>query len=174
VHIWDPPTNTLNKCTNVLNGDFIVSDDTSRIAASASPSALFDYFARHNQIAAIDSLVPLENLRPLAELHRRSADSHFQSLCTEIFDLCPPTAWRFVLGVFADVWRSEGEVQAVIVKRFPDLYFAVREGSEVVIGNAVREFVDLCRPLSVNVQQRTADELLRMVEELSNIILVAR
>jgi fibrillarin-like rRNA methylase len=43
-----------------------------------------------------------------------------------------------------------------------------------VIGNAIREFIDLCSSLSVNVQQRTADDLLRMVEELPNIIPVAR
>jgi hypothetical protein len=170
----EPPTNTLKKCTNVLNGKFIVSDDTPHIAASASPSALFDYFARHNQVAAIDSLVSLEVLRPVAALDLPSGGSDFQRLCTEIFDLYPPTGWRLVLGVFADVCRSDGEVQAGIVKRFRELYFAVRDGSEVVIGNAVREFVDLCSSLSVNVQQRTADDLLRMAEELPNIIPVAR
>jgi hypothetical protein len=172
VHLWDPPTNTLKKCTNVLNGDFAVSDDISRILSSASSSALFDYFARHNQLSVIDSLGNFEILKPLTHLYRRGIGSNFQTFSNEIFDLCPPTVWRFVLGVFADLWISEGEIQAVILKIFPNLYFAVREGKDGLFGNTIREFVDLCRPLSVNVHQGVLSEILQRIDELTNVIVV--
>jgi hypothetical protein len=172
VHVWDPPTNTLKKCTNVLNADFAVSDDTARVLSSASPSALFDYFARHGQLSLVDSLrTDLDNLRPLADLHARSANPAFPSFCSEVFDLCPPTVWRYVLGGFADVWRDEEGVQAVILKKFPVLLFGVGH-ADPLIGHAVREFVDVCRPLSVSVQQRPVAGILALAEELPGLITV--
>ncbi|OHT04538.1 hypothetical protein TRFO_27991 [Tritrichomonas foetus] len=165
VHIWDPPTNTLKKCTNVLNFDFPVSSDINTLISSASSSSLFDYWSRHNQLHLADRLKPdFENIKPLASMCQKVNSKNkkeFESFCTEFFALCPPTTWRFVLGTYVETLNNKdsNETAVIIVKKFPNVYFALKEGVDVLLGDTVRKFVELCRPLSVSVHQYSFDQI---------------
>jgi hypothetical protein len=176
VHVWDPPTNTLRKCTNILNGDFAVSSDSASVLKSASSSALFDYFCRHRQLQAVDGLRrDLINLRPLFEMKRiMIAHPNFDSLAAEFFDLCHPVTWRFVLAAFADVWTVDEQIAAVILKRFPNVYIAVADGKEVVLGDTVKKFVECCRPLNVNVRKVHLDEVNAIMDRLRGEVVVVK
>ena len=176
VHVWDPPTNTLRKCTNILNTDFPVSSELPEVARSASSSVLFDYFARHDCLTMIDRIhTNLPNLQPLFGLchsanNRKdtpfSLRGSFHSFCAEFFSICSPVTWRFVLGTFIERWKRKDsdEVVVIILKAFPDMYFSVKEGTDVLFGDTVRMFVDLCKPLSVNVQQIPFDKMNAIIE----------
>lgn len=213
VHIWDPPTNTLKKCTNVINCDFPVSSNVTTLISSASPSALFDFWARHNKLHLIEKMkLEYDNMKSLMKMyhyycnnntnntaniqssqsysssskkiefniktHQNSASLYdddldeidssgrygnliisnkndFDAFCAEFFNLCPPTTWRFVLGTFVETWKDKNskEVIAIVVKKFPNVYYALKEGVEVLFGDAVRMYVELCKPLPIKVQQ---------------------
>lgn len=198
VHIWDPPTNTLKKCTNVINCDFPVSSDSSTLISSASPSALFDFWARHNKLHLIEKMKQeFDNMKSLLKMYQTvSANnqnitgqmlskSHsekvnkkndflgrygnlnlrnkndFDAFSSEFFALCPPTTWRFVLGTFVEMWKADNseDVIVIIVKKFPNVYFALKEGVDVLLGDAVRMYVELCKPLSINVQPCTFEQI---------------
>lgn len=197
VHIWDPPTNTLKKCTNVINCDFPVSSDCSTLVSSASPSALFDFWARHNKLHSIDKMKhEFDNMKSLMKMYQTVnlnssiagqiiAKSHsdknveeidssgrygnlnlrnkndFDAFSAEFFALCPPTTWRFVLGTFVETWKDDhsNDEKVIIVKKFPNVYFALKEGVDVLLGDAVRMYVELCKPLSIQVQQCTFEEI---------------
>jgi hypothetical protein len=176
VHVWDPPTNALRKCTNILNGDFPVSNDYVSVLKSASSSALFDYFCRHRQFQSLDgSRRDLLNLRPLFEMKRiMSAEQNFDGLAAEFFDLCQPVTWRFVLAAFADVWTVDDQIAAVILKRFPNVYIAVKDGKEVVLGDTVKKFVECCRPLNVNVMKVHLDEVNAIMERIKGEVVVVK
>ena len=179
VHIWDPPTNTLRKCTNVMNSDFPVSSDTNSLISSASSSAIFDYWARHKQLYRIEKMkADFENIKPLLIMYHNmttfttelgisnsnfsSKDSYnFEAFCAEFFTLCPPTTWRFVLGTFIETWNAKdsNDVAVIIVKKYPNVYFGLKEGVDVLLGDAVRKFVELCKPLLVTVQQCSFEQI---------------
>lgn len=209
VHIWDPPTNTLRKCTNVINCDFPVSSNVQTLISSASPSALFDFWARHNKLHLVEKMKQeYDNMKPLIKMYQNLSASNsnspnssnsnifsnstnsskkknqivsnnvfiplgrfgnlnlcnkseFDAFSAEFFALCPPTTWRFVLGTFIETWKGENsdDVIVIIVKKFPNVYFALKEGIDVLLGDAVRMYVELCKPLSINVQQCTFEQI---------------
>lgn len=216
-HIWDPPTNTLKKCTNVLNYDFPVSSDVSSLLSSVSPTALFDYWARHNQLNLIDKIKSdLDNIIILTEMSQKvhptvnlfssvnsssssltsssvnskkrnpsegenmhsenlsvfksfgrfgklnlHSKSDFDAFSTEFFALCPPTKWRFVLDTFVEISskpNSDTE-NIIIIKQFPNVYYAIKEGIDCSIGDALRKFVESCKPLTVQIQQCSFEQI---------------
>ena len=165
VHVWDPPTNMLRKCTNILNDDFPVSSELTEVARSASSAILFDFYLRHDNLPLIEKFhTNLPNLQPLFELYHSattkkdtvfSQRGSFHSFCAEFLSICSPVTWRFVLGTFIEKWKSKDsdEIIVIILKSFPDMYFSVKEGVDILLGDAVRKYVDLCKPFTVNVQQ---------------------
>ncbi|KAH0793592.1 Sec23/Sec24 zinc finger-containing protein [Histomonas meleagridis] len=165
VHIWEPPTNTLWKVTNVINNDFPVSSNVDEIIYSASASALFDYYCRHNQLNMIDKVKPnTPNMKALIDMRdcMLQQDKHnFDLFSLTFFELCPPLTWRFVLGAFVETWKAKGseESEVIIIKQFPKVKYALREGVDLLVGDAIKNYVDLCKPLDVCVEQDTMEHL---------------
>lgn len=169
VHIWDPPTNTLRKCTNVLNADFPVSNDVSLLTSSISPSALFDYLCRHGQLKLIESIKPTsENLKALHDMLANSKKfDQFNDFKSEFFALCIPSTWSLILNTFTEEIKDpDTDKSAIIIyKKFPTIMFYLKEDVDVLLGDNIRNFVEMCKPLVVKVQQVSFGEIKSLIKD---------
>jgi hypothetical protein len=63
--------------------------------------------------------------------------------------------------------KDSSEIGVVMIKSFPNLYFGVKEGVDVLLGTEVRKFVEMCGPLAVNVKPVSFTEIMEMVNDIS-------
>ena len=175
---WDPPTNKVKKFASVITNDFEVSNNIQTVLSSISPSVTFEAICRENLNLNIDWKTASLSIRPLEGLLNKRKKDHFNEFQAEFSELCEPTSWRFVLETFVETWTEKPkkkkssqvledennqnkEVIAIIIKKFPNVEFGGKEGSgvESILRNAARKFVELCRPLDVDVKQLPFEEI---------------
>lgn len=159
VHIWDPPTNLLHKTTNIINMDFPVTSSKSDLLSSISPSVLFDFWNRHNQRFLIEKLKhKFENLKILISMNQRAnliESQRFENFKFEFFSLCTPTTWRWVLDIFVETLndKKSNEVAVYIIKHFPKIIYAIKDGTDVLIGDSIKNYIEMCRPLAIKIEK---------------------
>jgi len=154
MYTWNPPTNVIEKHTNISTFDFPISDSIDLIMQSVTPTAVFDYSKRFSISTNFQSSFP--NIKSLESMNTMAQKSpQFNSFMYEFFSQCQPLTWKYVLGCFLEVWKDKetNELNVVIIKKYPNLYFYIKEGSEVLIGDAIKGFIENCKPLIVYVKQ---------------------
>ena len=147
-YLWDPPTNSLQYITNIFNRDFKINNDINLLKNSISPSILFDYIERNNLKLNI-------NFQPLNDLILLKNNINFLNYSIQIFKLCSPLIWKFILNTFIETWKDKNNnnLNTIIIKKFPNIYYLIENDEEIFYGNSIISFIEICKPFNINIEK---------------------